>query len=102
MNAHVRNEVDCKNKMFALHGKLKGGFTAEKTPSLRSRSSSSQRLPLREDISVGAAVLQRDPVSSVRNRVPNRVERAVGVVDGHVLQHRRVPHKGVVPVFHLR
>lgn len=84
--------------MFVLHRQSKGGFIAGR----QTCSSFSKALPLWEDVSVGAAVLQCDPISSVRNRVPNRVERAVGVVDGHVLQHRRVPHKGVVPMFHLR
>lgn len=46
-------------------------------------------------------MLQGDAVSPVRDSVADRVEGALRVVDGHVLQHRRVPHKGVVPVFHL-
>lgn len=46
-------------------------------------------------------MLQGDPVSSVRDRVPHRVEGALRIVDGHVLQHCCVPHKGIVPMFHL-
>lgn len=46
-------------------------------------------------------MLQGDAVSSVRDRVPDRVEGALRIVDGHVLQHCGVPHKGIVPKFHL-
>lgn len=77
--------------------KLEEGSRAERNlPSV-----SSKGLPLWEDVSVGAAVLQGDAVSSVRDRVPDRVEGALRIVDGHVLQHRGVPHKGIVPKFHL-
>lgn len=46
-------------------------------------------------------MLQGDPVASVRDSVADGVEGALRIVDGHVLQHRCVPHKGVVPMFHL-
>lgn len=59
-------------------------------------------VPLGEDVPVWTAVLQGDAVAPVWCLVPHSVEGAVLIVDTHILQHCHIPHKGKMPVLHLR
>lgn len=57
---------------------------------------------LREEVSVGAAVLQSQAVSFAAHAVSSDHQRAIVIRQRRVLQHRHIPQEGVRIPLHLR